>query len=329
MSNIEIIVKKLINIYVKDADVYVNNGSLWLIFTEEKKWVIELDNAGNLWYNYHFFYKIFKLISMNVVENQHYITRWVEDILQNGMKYTGQQRNMYRVSVEEILQKGVKHTDRLKFFQDKPQIMTVKTAIAGLSENGVKDTTGNVIWSDVNVEDVLQNGVKQTSEGLGLEFIQVEDVLQNGVKKTLSVEEGTFTSIGFEVHVEDVLQNGVKETRWMSDWEDNKVEDTIQNGVKETKNLQWMKTTLIEDTVQNGVKHTEPGGYLGHTTIGDKVVHQFESPKQNNEVEDVIENSFKQTMNTQQKLLNELTLEIQENVRDKQITDTIQNGVKI
>ena len=59
MSNIEIIVKKLINIYVKDADVYVNNGSLWLIFTEEKKWVIELDNAGNLWYNYHFFYNIF------------------------------------------------------------------------------------------------------------------------------------------------------------------------------------------------------------------------------------------------------------------------------
>jgi hypothetical protein len=77
---------------------------------------------------------------------------------------------------------------------------------------------------------------------------------------------------------------------------------TIENGIKETKNLQWMKTTLIEDAVQNGVKHTEPGGYLGHTTIGDKVVHQFESPKQNNEVEDVIENSFKQTMNTQQKL---------------------------
>jgi hypothetical protein len=68
---------------------------------------------------------------------------------------------------------------------------------------------------------------------------------------------------------------------------------------------------------------------LGHTTIGDKVVHQFESPKQNNEVEDVIENSFKQTMNTQQKWINKLTLEIQENIRDKQITDTIQNGVKI
>jgi hypothetical protein len=303
MKNIETLIKKMIDIHVKDADVYVNKGSLWLIFTEEKKWVIELDNAGNLWYNYHFFSKIFKLISMNVVEKQHYITRWVEDALQNGMKYTGQQRNMYRVSVEEILQKGVKHTDRLKFFQDKPQIMTVKTAIAGLSENGVKDTTGNVIWSDVNVEDVLQNGVKHTisRHSKTLYPVKVEDVLQNGVKKTLSVEEGTFTSIGFGVHVEDTIQNGVKHVRAFVN-KGKKVEDAIQNGVKDTKNLQWMKTTLIEDAVQNGVKNTEPGGYLGHTTIGDKVVHQFESPKQNNEVEDVIENSFKQTMNTQQKL---------------------------
>jgi hypothetical protein len=301
MKNIETLIKKMIDIHIKDADVYVNKGSLWLIFTEEKKWVIEFDNAGNLWYNYHFFSKIFKLISMNVVEKQHYITRWVEDALQNGMKYTGIRMNNAIYRVEDALQNGVKHTDRFKFFQDKPQIMTVNTTIAGLSENGVKDTTGNVIWSDVNVEDVLQNGIKQTSEGLGLEFIQVEDVLQNGVKKTLSVEEGTFTSIGFDVHVEDTIQNGVKHVRAFVN-KGKKVEDAIQNGVKDTKNLQWMKTTLIEDAVQNGVKHTEPGGYLGHTTIGDKVVHQFESPKQNNEVEDVIENSFKQTMNTQQKL---------------------------
>ena len=281
MKNIETLIKKMIDIHIKDADVYVNKGSLWLIFTEEKKWVIEFDNAGNLWYNYHFFSKIFKLISMNVVEKQHYITRWVEDALQNGMKYTVNEKYPLRFHVEDALQNGVKHTDRFKFFQDKPQIMTVNTTIAGLSENGVKDTTGNVIWSDVNVEDVLQNGVK----------------------KTLYVEEGTFTSIGFGVHVEDTIQNGVKHVRAFVN-KGKKVEDAIQNGIKETKNLQWMKTTLIEDAVQNGVKHTEPGGYLGHTTIGDKVVHQFESPKQNNEVEDVIENSFKQTMNTQQKIDN-------------------------
>ena len=38
MANIETLIKKMIDIHVKYADVYVNNGSLWLIFTEEKKW---------------------------------------------------------------------------------------------------------------------------------------------------------------------------------------------------------------------------------------------------------------------------------------------------
>jgi hypothetical protein len=41
------------------------------------------------------------------------------------------------------------------------------------------------------------------------------------------------------------------------------------------------------------VKHTEPGGYLGSIEMKGKIVHQLESPKQNNEVEDVIENGVK------------------------------------
>jgi hypothetical protein len=203
----------------------VNKGSLWLIFTEEKKWVIELDNAGNLWYNYHFFSKIFKLISMNVVEKQHYITRWVEDALQNGMKYTGQQRNMYRVSVEEILQKGVKHTQNY------------------------------LLHHHSQVEDVLQNGVKHTisHHSKTLYPVKVEDTIKNGVKKTLSVEEGTFTSIGFGVHVKDVLQNGVKHVRAFVN-KGKKVEDAIQNGVKRTSYHGFEQQNIVEDTIQNGVK---------------------------------------------------------------------------
>jgi hypothetical protein len=88
MKNIETLIKKMIDIHVKGVDSYVNNDSLWLIFTEEKKWVIKLDKDGILWYNYNFFSKIFKLISMNVVDNEHYITRWVEDAIQNGVKRT-------------------------------------------------------------------------------------------------------------------------------------------------------------------------------------------------------------------------------------------------
>jgi len=56
-----------------------------------------------------------------------------------------------------------------------------------------------------------------------------EVATMNGVNKTLSVEEGTFTSIGFGVHVEDTIQNGVKHT---SEWESEsktQVEDALQN----------------------------------------------------------------------------------------------------
>ena len=152
MVNIETLIKKMIDIHVKGVDSYVNNGSLWLIFTEEKKWVIELDNAGNLWYNYNFFSKIFKLISMNVVEKQHYITRWVEDALQNGMKYTACCEHNSQQCVEDALQ------------------------------NGVKRTLNSIIYRAPMVEDTIQNGVKDTISQYQHHHRGVENTLQNGVK---------------------------------------------------------------------------------------------------------------------------------------------------
>ena len=247
MSNIEIIVKKLIDIYVKDADVYVNNGSLWLIFTEEKKWVIELDNAGNLWYNYHFFYKIFKLISMNVVDNQHYITRWVEDALQNGVNNTENALQQLNPSFEDALQNGVKNTTS---YHSK-NLYPVEDAL----QNGIKQTSEWESESKTQVEDALQNGVKETRWMSDWVDNKVENTIQNGVKETLS------NFISSDVCVEDIIQNGVKGTKIqeLDTWDIQKcrvkeVEDIIQNVVKDTKNLQWMKTTLIEDAVQNGVK---------------------------------------------------------------------------
>jgi hypothetical protein len=74
------------------------------------------------------------------------------------------------------------------------------------------------------------------------------------VKKTLSVEEGTFTSIGFGVHVEDTIQNGVKETSYHGFEQQNIVEDTIQNGVKHTQRRTYSSKIFLEDTIQNGVK---------------------------------------------------------------------------
>jgi hypothetical protein len=91
--------KKIINLLideaVQNADTYTNNGSTWLIFTDDKRWVIELTKEGTLWYNYNFFKSLFAYTSMDVVENQNYITNWVEDNIinkkkpvQNGVKST-------------------------------------------------------------------------------------------------------------------------------------------------------------------------------------------------------------------------------------------------
>ena len=48
-------VKELIDFNCKGVDTYNHNGSTWLIFTDNKKWVIELTKEKTLWYNYYFF----------------------------------------------------------------------------------------------------------------------------------------------------------------------------------------------------------------------------------------------------------------------------------
>jgi hypothetical protein len=170
MDNLKKILFATIDYHTKGLDTYYNGGSMWLIFTDRKKWVIELTKDGTLWYNHYFFNDCFKYLSLDAVENQHYITKWVEDIIQNGLI--------------------------------------------------------NTFGVDVDLNHL------------------VEDTIQNGVKET-------------DFHAGNLLYD-------------------------------------VEDTIQNGVKHTEPGGYLGSIEMKGKIVHQLESPKQNEEVEDVIENGIKE-----------------------------------
>jgi hypothetical protein len=170
MENLKKILFATIDYHTKGVDTYYNGGSMWLIFTDRKKWVIELTKDGTLWYNHYFFNDCFKYLSLDAVENQHYITKWVEDIIQNGLI--------------------------------------------------------NTFGVDVDLNHL------------------VEDTIQNGVKET-------------DFHAGNLLYD-------------------------------------VEDTIQNGVKHTEPGGYLGSIEMKGKIVHQLESPKQNEEVEDVIENGIKE-----------------------------------
>jgi hypothetical protein len=254
------IVNRLINESLVNVDRYNNDNSTWLIFTETKQWVIELTKDGTLWYNYNFFKNLFVYMSMDVVENQHYITKWVEDTIINGVKSIKGEYYKEIQKVEYTIQNGVKHTTS---YHSK-------------------------ILYPVKVEDVLQNGVKDT--------------------KWMSDWEGN--------KVEDTIKNGVKEIHWVDYSNLRSVEDVIQNGVKKTKrSYESSRRRRTKDTIQNGVKHTEAGGYLGSITMGGKLVHMVESPKQNEEVEDVIQHGVIETFD-------------ETHHRRREVVRTIRDGIK-
>ena len=274
------IIDKMIGNETKGVDIYHNNGSVWLIFTDEKKWVIELTKEGTLWYNYYFFQNCFKLLSLDVVENQHYITKWVEDTILSAVNHTnGTCVDDLPFLVEDAIQNGTKEIHWVKYSNLR------------------------------SVEDTIRNGVNYIGYIYDDGLQKVEDTIQNGVKETLHYDHHCLRE------VVGAIQNGVKETITSENRSRLTAENIIENGVKHTENVLCQRPQLVENTIQNGVKHTEPGGYLGSIEMKGKIVHQLESPKQNEEVEDVIENGVINTFGVDVDL-NHL------------VGDTIQNGVK-
>jgi hypothetical protein len=85
------------------------------------------------------------------------------------------------------------------------------------------------------------------------------------------------------------------------------------------------------------VKHTEPGGYLGSIEMKGKIVHQLESPKQNDEVEGVIQHgvmeTFPETHRRRQKVVQTVRNGIKETYDDvyphtARVEGVIRNGIK-
>ena len=214
----ERIINKLIDDAVANVDTYTNNGSTWLIFTDDKRWVIELTKDGTLWYNYNFFNNLFTYTSMDVIENQHYITKWVENNVINGVKDTEVRKRHLVQQVKDTIQNGVKETELHK--GNRP------LAINDTIQHGVKDTKENWSESKYQVEETIQNGVKETSAQLNEPIHIVEDTIQNGVKQTELSKRDFFPK--------DIIQDGVKHTE-DGDWldGDERIGDIIENGVKD------------------------------------------------------------------------------------------------
>ena len=219
---------EIIDDVTNGMDIYNHNGSLWIINTKELKWVVEFTNDKTLWYNYNLFKNLFKAISLDVSENQKYITEWFESRFLNV--YT------------------VKTTVDSFFDQDQYVEETI--------QNGVKDTKGGEIINEIVVEDTIQNGVKDTKRTRLIKLAadqMVEDTIQNGVKHT-DCYDGRRSK-----KVDDTIQNGVKNTRKGNPYFQESVEDTIKNGVKQTELSK--RDFFPEDIIQDGVKIN--GTYVG------------------------------------------------------------------
>jgi hypothetical protein len=161
------------------VDRYNHNDSLWLIFTNEMRWVVEYTKDQTLWYNYNFFKDEMDLIGLNCVEDKDLIKKWFESRFLDMQKVKDSCEPFFDQDqyVEDTIQNGVKDTKSLS----TSDVFHVEDTI----QNGVKDTRRTrLINLSANqmVEDTIQNGVKHTQQYRTRCMMRVEDTIQNGVK---------------------------------------------------------------------------------------------------------------------------------------------------
>ena len=305
----EKIIHKLINDFTEGVDTYTHNGSTWLIFTESKQWVIELTDGKTLWYNYNFFKGIFSYTSMDVVDNQQYITKWVEDNIIGGVKKTLNMSVKTHRSIEDTL------------------------------VNGVKENSLTYVGKQIGCDDALENGVRHTEIGWH-QCNNIDDAIEKGVKETNSTLRRTLLG------VDDIIQNGVKETKGHGFEQQNIIDDIVKDGVKETIECNWnIPKYVINEVLNDGVKHTEYGDWLdGDERLDDIInngVRDTQSNPYENEswIEGVIKKGVRHTFNTEYMPTSMVEDIIQSGVKetnpvdvmkffDNKMEDALQNGVK-
>jgi hypothetical protein len=242
----EKIINKLINEFTKGVDTYTHNGSTWLIFTDKKEWVIELTNAKTLWYNYHFFKGMFSYASLDCVQNQHLITKWVEDNIINGVNHTGfPDWNRDKIA-KYAIQNGIKKTEYHKGIRP--------SAVENSILNGVKETHFNPEENKSWVEGVIKNGVKRTQNNPFSMITNVENTIQNGVKETNPVDVMKF----FDNKMEDTIQNGVKSSTPRQYVGEDIIDRIIDKGIIETHDDVYHHKGRIDGVIKNGVKEIKP-----------------------------------------------------------------------
>jgi predicted peroxiredoxin len=226
-KKLEKIIFKLFDDASQGVDRYNHNGSLWAIFTNDMKWVVEYTKDQTLWYNYRFFKDEMELVSLDCVENKDLIKKWfelrflgipkVEDTIQNGVKHTLEDQLAGYHAVEDAIQNGVKHTT--------PDASTIVYAVENTVQNGAKQT--ELSKRDFFPKDIIQNGVKETKRPLPPRTKRVEDAIENGVKHT---EDGDW--LDCDERFNNIIQEGVKETHDDHSNNISRVEGIVRIGEK-------------------------------------------------------------------------------------------------
>lgn len=84
---------------IEGTDIYDHLGSKWIIFTNERRWVLEFTNDRTLWFNYRHFDDILALFAMDSDQYSDYIKEWYE------------RRFIFKTKVENTIQNGVEHCE--------------------------------------------------------------------------------------------------------------------------------------------------------------------------------------------------------------------------
>ena len=269
---------------VEGVDKYITEqGSTWLIFTKEKKWVVEFTKDKTLWFNYNLFKSELELIGKDCVEEKDLIKNWFESrfLNTNKVKRTSEFWRLQELNVEDTIQNGVRHTcsSPVQHFE----------SVEDTIQNGVKETTPSGYLGSIEMKGKIVHQIESPKQNN-----EVEDTIQNGVKDThFNFQSGL-------IQVEDVIQNGVRHTEVDAMRIRRGVKDAIQEGVKETTTTRWSRKDAVENTIQNGVKHIEDGDWLD----------------QDERIDDIIENGVKETREVT--FLNQMFIEetIENGVKD-------------
>jgi hypothetical protein len=285
----EKIIHSLISNWIKGVDTYTHNGSTWLIFTDSKKWVVELTESKTLWYNYNFFKQIFEFTSLDVVENQHYITKWVEDNVIGGVKRTMSETIPDSFLIEDTIQNGVKETKISPTHTEYGDWLDGDERLDEIIKNGVKETI-ECDWKIPKyvINEVIIEGVKETNHVDVMKFFdnKMEDTLKNGVKET------QFNDNENKSWVEGVIKGGVKHTE--IGWHQcNNIDDVIDYGVKEIFDTEFMPQAIVNDIIQNGVKETKTPGKDGDILSTIEWMEENKSTSYTKMIDDVIDNGEK------------------------------------